>query len=72
LAQTVPVSRLEEPCADPPAVGRQVARCTASLPIRAPAVRAVQALGVEVAFQPARAEISVQAVGHREVDHLVR
>ena len=57
--------------ADPTAVRRKVALCTEEPSIRAPTVRTFQALRMEVAFQLRGADVIVQQVGDREIDHVV-
>ena len=57
--------------ADPTLVGREVALYTEEPPIQAPTVRTFQAIWMEVAFQPPGADVIVQQVGNREVDHVM-
>ncbi len=56
--------------ADPTAVGGEMALVTEQPPRGAPAVRACQPIGVEVAFEPQSAEVIIQELGDREVNHV--
>jgi hypothetical protein len=57
--------------AHPTPVSRKAALYTEEPAIWAPAVWALQAPGVKVAFQPEATPVVVQQVGYREVDHPV-